>query len=1094
MTKIIESISYIKIGNVEHPIDAVTVGGKTIPGQSQLIPNVSSQDNGKMLIVTNGVWSLSDPGDLYDTYNGITCGDEIDYVNSYLTLDVLSSGTIKWNAFDLESTGTPLTLSIQYSINGGDWTTATSSTSGVTINVSAGDEVRVKGSNNMYATTNKLYSGFGGHTGAASTGTAEFNVYGNIMSLIYGDDFAGHTTFPSGSSYNFCCLFDGANVVSAENLILPATTLRSHCYRAMFANCPTMIAAPVLPATTLSASCYRFMFQNCSFTTAPELPAVVVPNSAYYGMFSGCSNVNYIKCLARDISAEHAVDQWVQNVAVSGTFIKDVNMNDWVVNSINGIPVGWTVTTEGEVINVTSPTVTFENNTITLSCSESGTTIYYRLGTTGDYQVYSAPISITETTTVQAYSRKNYVNSSTVSQTCTYVAPIVVADPVISCENNTVTITCSTTGATIYYKLGSEGQYQVYSVPVEISDDVTVYAYASLSGTDSTVISQSCQYVTPYDPGESEDSDSEGSEPVEPPHDYSLDYLTFDILTNGTILWDAEGSNATKTIEYSINDGAWTSVTSNTSGVAINVTAGDSVRFRGSNTQYCNANKSNYSRFGAGTATFNISGNIMSMTNGDNFAGVTTLPAAWTFTQFFKESKPVSAENLILPATTMLESCYRALFSKCTTLVTPPALPATTLASYCYYYMFENCAITTAPDLLAATIPSYGYAYMFTGCSSLNYIKCMATTKSASNCLTNWVNNVAPSGTFVKDANTSWTLNSISGVPVGWTVFNNEVIEDPVITFNGEDKITIICATTGADIYYRLGTTGSYSLYSNVIVINADTTVYAYSSKNDQQSSIVSQSCTYSEHIYTFGGLRFSQGPLYYGSNGYEIKDSWNYTSYGSVYGKSTGSTHFNFLEMGELFEKSGFTTSDGDIENMLDPFDGWRLPSQTEIENILGTTRPGSTVNNIQNQRYTTIIIDDVAHCGNYGIVDGILIFPDGETITTSTGTSSTLSGLELEEYISQGCVFLPASGTYTKQYDVWEDGDSVVMCLTNNADYIDDSGCITFGLIGGLVDIDLGGDKTNDYYSVRLVKNIDYGDESPFEGANKDINNWNI
>lgn len=59
---------------------------------------------------------------------------------------------------------------------------------------------------------------------------------------------------------------------------------------------------------------------------------------------------------------------------------------------------------------------------------------------------------------------------------------------------------------------------------------------------------------------------------------------------------------------------------------------------------------------------------------------------------------------------------------------------------------------------------------MFKGCSGLNYIKCLATNISASNCTNNWVDSVASSGTFVKNASmTSWTTGA-SGIPTGWTV------------------------------------------------------------------------------------------------------------------------------------------------------------------------------------------------------------------------------------------------------------------------------------------------------------------------------------
>jgi hypothetical protein len=104
-----------------------------------------------------------------------------------------------------------------------------------------------------------------------------------------------------------------------------------------------------------------------------------------------------------------------------------------------------------------------------------------------------------------------------------------------------------------------------------------------------------------------------GEEPSAPPveHDYSADYLTFRVLTPGTICWKSFG-NLSKTIEYSIDDGAWTSLTSTSEGATIFVAQGNLVRFRGSNTTYA-TDKSTYSGFEGGTATYDIEGNIMSL-------------------------------------------------------------------------------------------------------------------------------------------------------------------------------------------------------------------------------------------------------------------------------------------------------------------------------------------------------------------------------------------------------------------------------------------------------------------------------------------------
>ena len=111
----------------------------------------------------------------------------------------------------------------------------------------------------------------------------------------------------------------------------------------MFNGCTSLTTAPDLPATTLVTSCYGFMFNGCtSLVSAPELPATTLAKNCYYSMFHGCSSLNYIKCLATDISATYSTTNWVNNVANSGTFVKASSMENWTRDA-NGIPTGWTV-------------------------------------------------------------------------------------------------------------------------------------------------------------------------------------------------------------------------------------------------------------------------------------------------------------------------------------------------------------------------------------------------------------------------------------------------------------------------------------------------------------------------------------------------------------------------------------------------------------------------------------------------------------------------------------------------------------------------------------------------------------------------------
>ena len=101
-------------------------------------------------------------------------------------------------------------------------------------------------------------------------------------------------------------------------------------------------------------------------------------------------------------------------------------------------------------------------------------------------------------------------------------------------------------------------------------------------------------------------------------------------------------------------------------------------------------------------------------------------------------------------------------------------LPATTLASSCYKSMFQGCTrLTTAPELPATTLTNWCYSYMFEGCRNLNYIKMLATDISATNCLDKWVSNVSSTGTFVKNPAMTSLPTGQSGIPSGWTVYND---------------------------------------------------------------------------------------------------------------------------------------------------------------------------------------------------------------------------------------------------------------------------------------------------------------------------------
>ena len=129
---------------------------------------------------------------------------------------------------------------------------------------------------------------------------------------------------------------------------LPATTLMSDCYASMFRGCTSLTTAPALHATTLATYCYNQMFSGCtSLVTAPELPATILTDYCYFYMFNGCSNLNYVKAMFTDISAQDCLNSWLYNVSSTGTFVKN-SAATWT-NDAAYIPSGWTVQVEGGV-------------------------------------------------------------------------------------------------------------------------------------------------------------------------------------------------------------------------------------------------------------------------------------------------------------------------------------------------------------------------------------------------------------------------------------------------------------------------------------------------------------------------------------------------------------------------------------------------------------------------------------------------------------------------------------------------------------------------------------------------------------------------
>ena len=256
-------------------------------------------------------------------------------------------------------------------------------------------------------------------------------------------------------------------------------------------------------------------------------------------------------------------------------------------------------------------------------------------------------------------------------------------------------------------------------------------------------------------------------------------------------------------IQYSLDEGKTWSVLPTNTLIPLS-RKGDKALLKGKKIQTSTQDKKNYIYFFM-TGSIAASGSVMSLIDGNDKN--LTITGKNRFYRLFKDCTSLTkapelpALNLgescykemfsgctnlkqapILPATTLAENCYRSMFYKCDSLKQAPELPATTLSVHCYEKMFYGCtSLTTAPTLPAPTLTMSCYEDMFHGCTHLNSVTCFATSEinSSNNSTSNWLYNVASSGTFTKNASTPtgsgtsgqyWPTGDASGIPSGWTV------------------------------------------------------------------------------------------------------------------------------------------------------------------------------------------------------------------------------------------------------------------------------------------------------------------------------------
>lgn len=107
-------------------------------------------------------------------------------------------------------------------------------------------------------------------------------VHGNIMSLLYGDDFENKVVVPD---YAFIDAFKAVPIIGVEKGLLPALKVGSLAYHKLFYGQKNFTEYPDLPATDIGESCYAQMFDFAGGVPMQELCAKNLSYCCYDNMF-----------------------------------------------------------------------------------------------------------------------------------------------------------------------------------------------------------------------------------------------------------------------------------------------------------------------------------------------------------------------------------------------------------------------------------------------------------------------------------------------------------------------------------------------------------------------------------------------------------------------------------------------------------------------------------------------------------------------------------------------------------------------------------------------------------------------------------------
>lgn len=696
-------------------------------------------------------------------------------------------------------------------------------TTGNTISLNRGEQVKFYGNNNYWSQDNDHYSQF--------ISTGKFNISGKLTSVL-----SSGCPETLSTTYCFRKTFAETDVVDASGLILP-TGHSPYCFRGTLQACPYLEKLPKNMPNATAQGAYSYFCNQCMSLTHAIMPSGVYDqDTGYMGMFQDCSGLTGVTILAEDVTAQSSISYLFRKctamcelrcASADWSVYPESNYNGWFYGAIDtvgiayldttnaldiaswkskaNLPPGWDVqamsfTTSAATVSTDTPAYIVGGKTFSLNprlnvetditgftYSSSDDSVI----TVDSNGVISGISKGRETITVNASNCKDYkdaivyTGSTQVNVdvyhgnniTINYTAP----DTLQSGQTHNLNANTTPTGYTLKYSSSNPS-----AVTVDGNGVIT-----ALVDKGKAVITISTENVV-----DNINKEVYTAEPVTVNvnvgrawKEWEEDLLTFTALEATDIGLFANGMTAPNCYYRKATDTGYTQMTTATT---ISLSTGEQVKFYGSNA-YWSKDRSKWTRF-TSTGKFNVSGNVMTLLAS---GGTASVSQRYCFRRLFAETYVVDASELTLPSTQYHHMFY-GMFQQCPYLQKLPVMPtpthqyvygyfcnqcpslqSATLStgvynqSYSFQGMFQDCSGLTAVTIPAETITnSYALSLLFQRCKSLNTIIFSNMTTLTVNLRSDWFDGALDTiGIAYVPANRTYADKMLS-LPSGWSVQN----------------------------------------------------------------------------------------------------------------------------------------------------------------------------------------------------------------------------------------------------------------------------------------------------------------------------------